>query len=1162
MSLQFIYGYSGSGKSSYIFKRVVEEAQRDLRKNYYVVVPEQFTMQTQRELVALQSEQCIMNIDVVSFQRLAYRVFDELGRTDMAVLEETGKSLMLRKVAQDKKDELHVMQANMKKMGYIGEVKSLISELTQYNIEPDDLEQFLKENPMSSSFSGKLQDVLTMYRGFREALAGTYITSEEVLEVFRSVAEESKLLQNAVLVFDGFTGFTPIQNKLMKTLLELVGKIYVTVTIDEKTDPYSAYGMHELFAMSKKTVQSLMHMAEEAHIKVEEPIVLNDCKKDRFVDAPAIRFLEQNIFRTQYETREASQEIKLCSLSNPRMELKFAAGEITRLVRSGVCRYREIAVISGAVEEYGNYVPQIFSQYEIPYFLDMTKNVLLHPFIEFVRAVLQVMEENFSYEAVFRYLRCGLSIVTEEETDILENYVLAMGIRGTKKWSQRFALPSKGMGEEELEAVEAVRGKVMKPFVVLQEVLHRQNETLQDESHGKRRKIEEYSQPTVREITTALYQFIVSLQVEQQLKEREKLYQSEHNISKAKEYAQIYRIVMDLLDKTVQLLGDERMTLHEYAKILDAGFEAARVGVIPSGYDRVMIGDIERSRLEGIKVLFMVGVNDGIVPKHDARGGIISQHEREEMARCNLILAPTAREKVFIQRFYLYLAMTKPSSRLYLTYARTGSSGEALRPSYLVHMLQHLFTGLKIDYIEDEVIHGDIVTPKSAMSFLLEGLNHKDACKSREAWSDKKETRWEALVHWYYEHAEYRERLARVIEASKMCYQEEAIGRIVAKALYGDVLAGSVTRLEQYAACACAHFLTYGLKLRERQLFAFEAADMGNIYHRALEHYARYLEESPYTWFDVTEEAQQTIAERAMGDAVAEAGNAALSDTAKNRYQVEKMMRIFRRTIWALTGQIRQGRFTPSDFEVSFAYTDELDAVNFKLSEEEKMKLRGRIDRIDTYDTEDKLYVKIIDYKSGHAGFELLSLYHGLKLQLVVYMNAALEMLSKKNREKEVVPAGMFYYRMDDPVIEGSGSESEEEIYRKIFEKLRPDGVVNTDEEAYRALDQEITGRSSVIPLTLNKDGSVRTSDKAVDKEQFSLISSYVKHVMIRAGESIMQGDTAVRPYELKDACSCTYCPYGAVCGYDVRIPGYEQRRLEELKPEEIYERMKEVSDE
>ena len=336
-------------------------------------------------------------------------------------------------------------------------------------------------------------------------------------------------------------------------------------------------------------------------------------------------------------------------------------------------------------------------------------------------------------------------------------------------------------------------------------------------------------------------------------------------------------------------------------------------------------------------------------------------------------------------------------------------------------------------------------------------------------------------------------------------------------------------------------------------------ADMGNIYHQALENYGRYLKESSYSWFDITEEAQKQLMERAMEEAIASSGNAAMADTAANRYQVAKMKKIFARTIWALTSQIRQGKFEPSQFEVGFSYTDDLNAVNFKLSEEEHMRLQGRIDRIDTYEDKDKLYVKIIDYKSGNTGFELLSLYHGLKLQLVVYMNAAMELFAKQNPAKEVVPAGMFYYHIDDPMVEGTGSESEEEIRRKILENLRLDGVVNTEDDIYRAMDVELSGKSNVLPISVNKDGTVRKSDKAVDKEEFRLIADYASYRIAEAGNAILKGNTEVNPYLLKNRSSCDYCPYAAVCGFDKKIPGYEVRRLEELSSEEIYERMKEV---
>lgn len=770
MALQFVLGSAGSGKSGYVFRKTVKEAQKNLKKNYYVVVPEQFTMQTQRELVRLQEKNSIMNIDVVSFQRLAYRIFDELGKTNMAVLEETGKNLVLRKVAEERMDDLCVMQGNMKKMGYISEVKSLISELTQYNIDPDTLETFIEEQNMPPAFSYKLQDILTMYRGFRSAISGMYITAEEVLEAFCDMAEESKLLQDAVLVFDGFTGFTPIQNNVLYRLMGIVSDIYVTVTIDPAEDIYSYHDMQELFAMSKKTVASLMKMAEEKHFEVTEPVVLKNPKADRFREAPVLRFLEQNLFRTRHHSYEKKDEkeikegIEILSLPNPRRELQYAAEEIARLVHTGAYRYRDFAIISGAIEEYGSYVPQIMEEFGIPFFLDTTKNILLHPFLEFVRSLLQVIEDNFSEEAMFRYLRCGLSQISEDEIDLLENYILAAGIRGKKKWEARFIYTTHEVTEEDLEALNELRIRVMEPFSELTAVFRKKG-------------------ATVRECTTALYQFIVSLQIEQQLKYRENQYKEAKDLAKAKEYAQIYRIVMDILDKMATLLGDEVMDISEYAKVLEAGFEAAKVGVIPGGYDCVMIGDIERTRLDDIKVLFIVGVNDGIVPKSDNRGGIISQLEREELAKNHMELAPTARERVFIQRFYLYLAVTKPSKKLYLTYARVGSDGSAKRPSYFIHMIEGLFPGLKAELITGEQVDETLVTPESSMAFLLEGLYQEDA-----GWNDEKEVLWQALLHWYEEEPAYREQVKAILDAAELKYHAEPISRAVAKALYGNEL--------------------------------------------------------------------------------------------------------------------------------------------------------------------------------------------------------------------------------------------------------------------------------------------------------------------------------------------------------------------------------------
>lgn len=623
MSLQFIFGNSGSGKSDFLYDSVLKQAKENKEQQFLIIVPEQFTMQTQRELVERQKQHAIMNVDVLSFARLAYRVFDDLGKQNVVVLEETGKNLVLRKVAEQKKAELKVLGANMNKMGYVGEVKSLISELMQYNVRPDALAEFLEREPLGEGLRLKMQDVLTMYQGFTEYLKGRYITAEEVLELLYDVAEESELLRNSVIVLDEFTGFTPIQNRLMEKLLVLAKKVSVSVTMDVREDFYQCRGVHELFAMSKKTVASLLKVAELCKVPVEEPLVLPTGKQRRYANAADLYFMEQNLFRPgagsyRYKAPEQSmQHIRITSLKNPREELKFAAREIVRLTRENGYRYRDIAVVTGDVQQYGNYVPEIFEQYHIPYFIDQTKNILFHPFIECIRAILEMIEYDFSYESVFRFLRCGLAAsvvteaknsdkepdpaatedltqqpetgyhgLTEQEIDRLENYVLARGIRGASRWSRpwTFVMPDGTL--EDMARLNEIREAVYENFKPLLEAFRGKDNTVSTQTYE-------------------LYSLIRRLDMEQLLKERGNFFEAHGNQARAKEYDQIYKIVMDLLDKVTSLLGDETMTIREYSDTLDAGFEAAKVGIIPPGNDTVTVGDIERTRLNHVKILFL-----------------------------------------------------------------------------------------------------------------------------------------------------------------------------------------------------------------------------------------------------------------------------------------------------------------------------------------------------------------------------------------------------------------------------------------------------------------------------------------------------------------------------------------------------------------------------
>lgn len=1125
MALKLILGNSGSGKTEYIYEQVVKLAEANPRKNYLCLVPEQYTMQTQRKLVDLSSNKAIMNIDVLSFQRLAFRVFDEMGMADLQILEETGKNLVLRKVAQEKAADLTVLKGNMHRMGYISEVKSFISEMMQYNISPQQLQDVLQERDFSQALSGKLQDVQVMYQGFVDFLQGHFITNEELLHVLMQVAEDSEILKDSVLVLDEFTGFTPVQVELLRKLFNICEDVWVALTIDAKEDFYHSKGMQELFDMPKKTIQVLRKLAEETHTEVLEPVVLRDGNQKRFKEAKALYFMEQNLFRPTYRRMlEETDEIQIYSMKTPRDEMVWTARKINDLVQKQGYRYRDIAVVSGNMEGYANYVEQICGKYQIPYFLDATKEVLFHPFIEFVRAILEVLEQDFSYNALMRLLRTGYCNVEQEDVDRLENYLLATGIRGKKMWSNRWLRLPRNEKAYDLERLETLRQQIWQDFAPLLTAFSKKN--------------------TAEVCIKAMYNYITGLDVAKQLAEREQELLAADEQAKAKEYAQIYRIVMDLFQKVYSVLGQEVLTVEELGEILDSGFEAARVAVIPPGYDSVTFGDIERTRLNHVKILIFLGVNEGIVPKSSDKGGIISQYERDVLEEAQITLAPGAREQAFIQKFYLYLNMTKPSHRLYVSYSRVDSEGKALRPSYLIRTLLRMFPNMQVEELEDLEKALNTSTMEASKDYLIAG---------------ERTPEWYALAKCFLESEDerIRENGLKIVEAFYHQYHHDPISQRVAEAIYGKNIEGSVTRLEKFAQCAYAHFLSYGLHLHEREESGFESVDMGNLYHAAIEIYSKKLAASDYDWFNVPEDVRDDYAQTAMEEAVLAYPNLSIYATAENAHMAKRMNHIFKQTVWALTTQVRKGRFVPNDFEVSFSKADKLEALQFELENNHHIQLLGRIDRLDTCVDDDRLYVKVIDYKSGNTKFDLLKLYRGLQLQLVVYMNAAMELQKKKHSSKEIVPGAFFYYHIDDPVIDVTDRMDETQIDELILKELRPNGLVNSEESIYRAMDDEFEQRSLVIPVELKKDGSLAARSSVANSEEFELISEYVNNSIVRAGNDIYQGNVEVAPFTEGTQSGCQYCPYKAVCGFDVKIAGYETRSGGKLDKEEIFDKMR-----
>lgn len=1088
MSLQFVFGPSGSGKSHYLYEKIIKESIKNPGKNYIVIVPEQFTLSTQRELVRLHPRKGIMNIDVLSFARMAYRVFEEVGLKDLPLLDDEGKNLVLRRIAGSCEEELVMLRGNLKKPGYISEIKSVISEFTQYGVTEEDVEGLLEELDEGRLYY-KLKDIKVIYHYFKKYLEEKYITKEELLGRLADVVKDAGSIKDSTIVLDGFTGFTPIQNKLIIELLKYSDKLYVSGVIDEKESPYKYEHPYQLFGLTKKMTTTLIELCTQAHIEVEDSITLYEEPPFRFKENPELAFLEENIFRRTVKSyREVPENIHLSKGKTYSEEALEAAAKIRYLIREKKIAPNKIGVVATNMDAYSDYLLQAFESFEIPGFIDRKRSILNNPYIEGVRSFLSMFRDSFSYDGVFRFLKSEMGIFNQEEVEILENYCLGSGVKNFKRWNTNFALGNQNVDMTELELLNELREKFVEFTISYREEFRKNSKT-------------------VESITRTLYSFLLAGKMERSLEEKADLFAEEGQGELEKEYRQIYRILIELMDKLVALLGDEVISMEEYVNLLDAGLLEAKVGVIPPGINQVITGDLTRTRFDDIEVLFLVGASDNFLPGNMEAHGILTEYDRRDIEKLKVDLSPGTREKIYTQKLYLYNHLTKPTKQLYISYSEGNAEGGGLNPSYLIEEMKKMFEKIEIADAAQLPIAKREFTKEQAFDFVLKAL-----------WSEGEELSDEIkeIIAFFWKH--YKKDMEMLLEAHFMFKNMPGITEALAKKLYGEDFMASISRMEKYSNCSYAHFLNYGLKLREREIYEFEAMDLGNICHKALEVYSNLLEEDHLEWVEVSEEQKAAYIDKSIESATKGYKNDIMSSSAKNSYMVEKIRQLVDRSVWTLTYQLAAGDFKPSYFE--FGFKD------------------GKIDRIDICEKEDKVYVKVIDYKTGKKELKLSSLYHGLQLQLMIYLDAACSETTKQISDKKIIPSAAMYFYVEDPIVEKSKDAEEVEL-RKI-EALKPTGVVNSDMENITHLDKNLDKKSKVIPVSLKKDGTLFASSHTYEEDELDIMMKYGKDKISKGRKSMLEGEVKAEPF------SCDYCPLMDVCGFDLRIKGYEKR--EEIK--------------
>ena len=1078
-------------------------------------------METQRDIVSRHPNNGTMNIDIVSFTRLAYRVFGELGINELSVLDDTGKMLILRKVIEDNRDKLTIFKNKVKMFGFAEEIKSTISELYQYGIDVEDIDEMQKKISGHNMMKSKLADIRVIYDSFTQYVKNIsskevkYITKEEVLDELCEVINDSNILKDSTVVLDGFTGFTPIQYKLIGHILQMAKKVIITVTMSgEEAEKITAAGFmnikeQELFNMSKTTVNQLMRLAAENDIKVDKPVIFKDKVVYRLKDNESLSFIENNIFRTGKSKIHACHDnIQIFCAENPIEESYHIANMIANMVResNGSLRYRDIAIITGDMELYRRPLEDSLTLNNIPYFIDNKKSLLNNNFVECIRALLEMLDENFTYETVFRYLKRGMSSLSSEEIDIFENYVLGCGICGLKQYNNPFRKRYKNLSEEEFIRCEEIRCKFIEPIIVLEEAVNGEN---------------------VENITKAVYRFIKDNKLYDKLNKYIEEFDDED--TNKQEYAQVYRLVMELFDKLVSLIGKETITLKEYRKILDDGLEEIKVGTIPVLIDQMVVGDIERTRLNNIKVLVVAGVNDGTIPKYSGKSGLLSQSDRNVLKNISVEMSPTSRENGFIQKFYLYLNLTKPKEKLIMTYSAAGLTGSAKRPSYLIDSVTKLFDDLKpVGFEEKGSINiSSVVTKEAAFKLISKGLRDYDSENMGELWKE--------LFSYYTKKEEFSERRRRALEGAFFNNRAGKLDKAVAKVVYGDNIEGSVTRLEKYAECAYAYFLMYGLNLVERQIMEIKPADVGNLYHKAVEVFSNKIKEQGMDFKNIDDETRKKLVDLSVNEAIIYYGYEQITESARNQYILEKVRKVTDKSAWAICEHIKRGKFNPEIFELSLN--------------------KGRIDRVDRLELGDNVYIKIIDYKSGSTKFDSEKLVNGLQLQLIYYMDAVLDLEKRNNKGKNIQPGGVFYFNIKDPVIDYEESLLDDDVYeRKLLGEYQMSGVFNSGSDVVWSLDSRIGDdkRSSSAVFKgrfadIDKEDVVKTDAMGLSTDNFLGLMKYVDSKICDMVEDIKEGKIAANPYKKSQYTSCDYCKYGSVCNFSRQDFNDAYRKLKKI---------------
>ncbi len=1195
MGFRFVFGRAGSGKSTLC----LEEIRTELRSKPWgaplmLLVPEQATYQMEVALANTPDLGGSLRAQVLSFRRLGWRVFSETGGGQKVLIGTIGKRMLLRRILLKHRFKLKAFARSATRPGMAELLAQAIGEFKTYRIAPNDLRNAKKT---SGILYDKLEDLALIYEEFQVALGEGLRDPDDELSVLAEKIPYAPLLQEAKVWVDGFTGFTPQELEVLKTIILTASEVIITSPLDPtylteegqlETRIFKAG--EELFAGPWKTYQDLQRIALETGTNLHRPTLLMNSKRYKnlwlghlekyFSIYPTVPYQEiQSLDSYPMELTPQSEGItsagiEIISAVNRRAEVEGVARELRRLARDEGFGWNEMAITSRDLTGYHELITQVFTSYEVPHFLDHKRSVLHHPLIELLQSILEVAKSHWGYEPLFRCLKTDFFPLQRDSIDRLENYVLEHGIHGVG-WTRNVAWRyhrqwSLGQNEEqratELEfqkELNSSRQKVYDLIVPLTEgVLPKSSAQALN----------------VRTITETLYTFLESLDVPTTLRQWSQKAQEEGDLSEARLHEQIWESVIQVLDEIVAGLGEESLELEDYALILSSGIEGIELGLVPPGLDQVLVGSLDRSRNPEVRILFLLGANEGILPARQIYDGVLDADEREQLEKAGVTLAPKGKYQTFEEQFFIYIALTRAVEKLVVCYPLTDEEGKGLTVSPVVTRLKHLFPTLSECFLGNQEDIYLISQPDSALQIYADQLR---MVRQGEPLSPL----WKAAEKWLLEDPLHRNQMLRLQASLLSQNQEDKLRRPLARRLYGKRLKSSVSRMEQFAKCPFGHYARYGLKLRERSTYQLTSPNMGEFFHTLLHDFALHLQAQGLDWGKLTKEESWALVSDLADKLAPNLQHEILLSSARYRYLTHKLKRTVHHAVRVLGEHARKGVFIPIQMEVGFGPQETLPGVEIPLKENDSLLLCGQIDRVDAAFIDGQVYLRILDYKSRELSLSLDSIYYGLNLQLLTYLNVALqgaevllnttsalpslgEETSPESSHNEIAagrdnlfpqkaPAGFLYFPVLEPQLEEQLPLSAKELEQHRIKAVKVSGYLLANPRVLEAMDSAFsTGQSDLLGVNLKKDGTFKKGANVLTEDQFSLLSSYLNQWFQQKGEEILDGDISLSPFRRGKSTGCQYCSYKPVCHFDPYLPENQYRDLPSLKPEEVWSRL------